>query len=157
MERPSWDEVWMRVAESLASRSRCTRRQVGAVLVDSNNRPISVGYNGPPAGMDDLTGDCSNWCPRALMGDAAPADYDTCYTVHAEMNALMFADRRDYEGGTMYVTSSCCWGCGKAVANSGVSTVVMKLHPELDKHRDPMRTVEMMENAGVTVIVEEES
>ncbi len=152
-ERPSWDEVWMHVAGELGKRSRCDRRQVGAVIVDTQNRPIAVGYNGPPAGMTDLEGNCSNWCPRALLGDGAPAAYDTCYTVHAEMNALMFADRRDYAGGTIYVTSVCCWDCGKAVANSGVGTVVLYLDTERDGHRNPTRTIEMLESSGVTVVV----
>jgi len=152
MTRPNWDEVWMRVALDVASRSKCSRRQVGAVIVDTNNRPIAVGYNGPPAGMK-LSDECQTWCPRAMMGVDAPKDYDTCYTVHAEINALMFADRRDYVGGTIYATSSCCWDCGKAIANSGAARVVMYINIERDAHRNPLRTVEMLRESGLAVIL----
>lgn len=153
--RPQWDNVWMSVAETIATRSRCVRRQIGAVIVTPKNRPIAVGYNGPPAllllGDDDS--ECDQWCARGRENSDTYA-YNNCITVHAEANALLFADRRDYENGTIYVTSVPCWECGKMIANSGLGTVVTKLGPN-DAHRLPSRTIEMLEAAGVTVVVQE--
>lgn len=150
MTRPEWDEVWMAVADTIALRSKCSRRQIGAVIVDTNNRPIAVGYNGAPAGLvTPEDSDCRAFCPRA-SGERT-LSYDNCVTVHAETNALLFADRKDFAGGTIYVTSACCWDCGKIVANSGVSTVVMRV-TEDDKHRDPERTIALLEKSGVTVV-----
>ena len=49
MERPSWDEYFMRMAVMAATRSNCVRRKVGAVIV-KEKRIMSTGYNGPPRG-----------------------------------------------------------------------------------------------------------
>ena len=153
MKRLDWDTVWMNVAYSIGERSRCDSRRVGAVIVTPNNRPVAVGYNGPPSGMP-LPGDisCSDFCPRRMNNDMTQA-YDNCVTVHAELNALLFADRREYEGGTLYVSSSTCWDCGKVVANSGVSRVVMDIDEDRDKHRNPRRTIEFLRTCGIDVVL----
>lgn len=148
--RASWDETWMSVANAMAGRSGCTNRQVGAVIVDPMNRPVSVGYNGPPAGLQAF-GSCSAYCPRSIenQGDRG-ASYDNCTSVHAEANALLFADRRDYRGGTIYVTNPCCWDCAKLVANSGVSRVVFRISQE-DSHADVETPAQFLEACGLRV------
>lgn len=88
------------------------------------------------------------------MGDLR-VDYGNCVTVHAEANALMFADRRTYEGGTLYVTSAICWDCGKMVANSGIWRVVMRLDVERDRHRHPFDTINFLRRSQVQVEVTE--
>lgn len=50
-ERPTWDAVWLHVAEAVSARSLCTRSKVGAVIVTPANRIVAVGYNNPPAGF----------------------------------------------------------------------------------------------------------
>jgi dCMP deaminase len=147
------------MAETIARRSTCVNRQVGCMIVDKNNRPISAGYNGPPAGFDSRINissrqmrdgdDCSSYCPRSGTSERG-LSYDNCVSVHAEMNALMFSDRRDYYGGTMYVTSPCCYSCAKAVANSGVSRVVVRLGSK-DAHADNSKGVEFLESCGIRV------
>lgn len=148
--RPTWDKTWMDVAWVLADRSVCDGRRIGCVIVDTNNRPVAMGYNGPPSGYQRTSDSCIDWCPRMLSSDRT-IDYGNCYTIHAEANALIFADRREYEGGTLYVTSAICWDCGKMVANSGIGTVVMFVTEE-DAHRDPERTIEFLEQCGLEVI-----
>lgn len=161
MTRPNWDETWMAVAEAMASRSLCVNRQVGAVIVTQENRPMAVGYNGPPAnfhrplpaGLLDLTSvqgnGCSNWCERGATKERG-ATYSNCVSVHAEANALLFADRRDYAGGTMYVTNPPCWDCAKLVANSGVSTLVVK-QTEQDAHYDNDTSLSFIRSCGIEV------
>jgi len=159
--RQSWDSTWMQMAEVIAKRSTCTNRQVGCIVVDINNRPISAGYNGPPSGFRPLpvsdTNDCSSYCPRSNTSERG-LDYGNCVSVHAEMNALMFADRRDYYSGTIYVTSPCCYDCAKAVSNSGVKRVVVKLTAK-DSHSDNEKGLAFLEECGVktTVMIEDES
>lgn len=153
MQRTTWDETWWAVAEAVSRRSRCVRRQIGAVIVTSSNRPISTGYNGPPAHYQpSREGLCSDWCPRAQNVIQPGADYDDCVSVHAEANALLFADRRDYEDGTIYVTSVPCWDCGKLIANSGLSRVVTTTD-DRDLHRVPQRTVQLLADTGIEVHV----
>lgn len=162
--RQSWDSTWIQMAEIIANRSTCVNRKVGCMVVDKNNRPISAGYNGPPAGFtpgNNLrtisdSADCSTFCPRSSASERGQ-DYDNCVSVHAEMNALMFSDRRDYFGGTIYVTSPCCYACAKAVANSGVSRVVMKIGDK-DSHADNSKGIEFLKSCGlqVTTIIEKD-
>ena len=52
MKRPSFDEIYMDLAEKLANRSHCVKAQVGAVLT-KDTRIISRGYNGPPSGTQN--------------------------------------------------------------------------------------------------------
>lgn len=150
--RPSWDETWMAVADEIAKRSLCVGRQVGAVIVDANNRIVATGYNGPPAEFSTGGKRCGEWCQRQRERQSgAPLSYGlTCPTIHAELNALVFADRRDYENGTLYVTAACCGDCGKVVANSGVARVVMRLD-ERDAHRLPHDTIGFIRGCGIDV------
>lgn len=148
--RSTWDETWMRTADAVAGRSNCTNRKVGAVIVDANNRPVSTGYNGPPAGYKTSGETCRSFCPRST-GERGNA-YKNCVSVHAEANALLFADRREYVGGTIYVTNPCCWDCAKLVANSGVARVVYRISGS-DSHADIETPTRFMEACGLQVDV----
>ena len=147
--RPSWDNVWMDVAETIARRSRCSRAQVGAVIVSSDQRISATGYNGPAANFTE-PGDCVNWCPRAQGNTPLDNTYDACPAIHAEANALLYVDRSRVEGGTIYVTGACCMQCAKLVSNSGISRVVMKIR-DIDLHRKPEVVVEYLEKCGIEV------
>jgi dCMP deaminase len=152
--RPSWDETWMRVAQTIGQRSKCTNRKVGAVVVDINNRPISMGYNGAPANYKS-NGSCEEFCPRSI-GNRLQLDrgssYANCVSVHAEANALVFADRSQYRGGTIYVTNPCCWECSKLLANSGLARVVIRQSQE-DSHADVDTPISFLESCGLQVEV----
>lgn len=153
MRRATWDETWMDVAFAVAERSACERAQAGVAIVDRTQRIVATGYNGPPAsaptGPDRA---CSTWCPRGASGPAAdPRNYDDCVAIHAEQNALMFCDRRDREGGTLYVTTSVCVTCAKLVANSGLARVVVAVE-DIDRgYRAPREGVDVLLKAGLTV------
>lgn len=152
VDRLTWDQVWMQTAETIAKRSICAGRQVGAAITGPDNRYTVVGYNGPPAGFEHNNEDCSAWCTRQQTG-VRGATYEGCPSVHAEVNAIAQADRRQIEGGTLYVTSACCWDCGKVVANSGVTRVVMKVDWELDGHRHPEKTIAFLDDCGLEVVI----
>ena len=169
MTRPTWDQTWMAMAISMSKRSKCVNRQVGCVIVTKENRPMAVGYNGPPAKWSgakettvsvhfgsEVTVDttstkttCSDFCPRGGSSDRGTS-YSNCVSVHAEANALLFADRRDYEGGTIYVTNPCCWDCAKLVSNSGVARVVVQMS-EVDGHYDNDASLKFIRECGITV------
>jgi dCMP deaminase len=151
IDRPSWDETWMAVADIVALRSRCSRAGIGAVVVSANNRICSTGYNGPAARYP-RNGECIDFCPRAQ--GKAPLDntYDQCPSIHSELNALLYVDRSQVEGGTIYVSESMCMSCAKAVSNSGLSRVVMRLR-DADKHRKPELVVEYLRSCGMRVSI----
>lgn len=142
----------MQMAKVMSNRSTCVNRQVGCIIVDKGNRPISAGYNGPPAKWGRVINDgdtCANYCDRGNSANRT-ADYDNCVSVHAEMNALMFADRKDYYGGTIYVTSPCCFSCAKAVANSGVVRVVVLIRSS-DSHAFASTALDFLRECKIIV------
>lgn len=128
MTRPSWDEWALGIAQAVAARGDCRRRQVGAVILDAQRRVLSVGYNGAfPGGPSCLAGEC----PRGLLGNdrlAPGSSYDTgpgsCVAIHAELNALLFSDPVRRLGGTLYVTAEPCGGCLRPIRGSGLARVV---------------------------------
>lgn len=147
----------MYVADDIARRSLCTRDCVGAVIVSPTNRIIATGYNGPPATFPHDDKRCSNWCERArkdngfrapeVVAEILSADYSDCTSLHAEANALMVCDRKDREGGTIYVTSDICFNCAKLIANSGLRRVVVcdtyRSYRNVEASYDFLRTCEI--------------
>jgi dCMP deaminase len=120
--RQTWDEYFLGLAASASTRSNCSRRAVGAVIV--RDRHIqSTGYNGPPSGY----GHCdAGACPRGTSSGplGADANYDNCVAIHAEANALLFASADMRQGATLYTTAAPCFSCAKLIANSGIAEVV---------------------------------
>jgi dCMP deaminase len=149
--RPTWDATWIAVADSISLRSRCSRAQIGAVIVSKDQRISSTGYNGPAATLD-VEGDCINWCPRAQ--GVVPLDnlYDACPSIHAEANALLYVDRSRVEGGTIYITDVACLQCAKLVSNSGIKRVVMRVQSTA-AHRNPAATIEYFAKCDIDVVI----
>lgn len=79
-------------------------------------------------------------------------DYSDCPTLHAEANALSVCDRAQREGGTIYTTSHICFPCAKLIANSGLSTVVIR-PAKIAEHRTPQNSYDFLESCGLTVVV----
>lgn len=118
MSKPSFDQIYMDLAQNLARRSHCVKAQVGAVLT-KDTRIISLGYNGPPAG----THNCDiEWpetgCPRDSKGSCSLA-------LHAEQNAILYAAKNSgtIEGCTLYVTLSPCIACARVIYTTGIKKV----------------------------------
>lgn len=128
--RPTWDEYYLDIAKSVAARADCTRRKVGAVIVDEDHRHLGSGYNGAPPGRPGCL--TMNACPRGQMSktDVIPgSSYDTgagsCIAVHAEVNAILDAGgRRACKGATLYLTDEPCDGCARIVEAAGIARVV---------------------------------
>ena len=152
--RPSWDEVWMEMADAISKRSRCSRAQIGAVVVSKDQRISSTGYNGPAASLD-VEGDCIDWCPRAQGLTTLDNTYDACPSIHSEANALLYVDRSRVEGGTIYITDVACLQCAKLVSNSGVARVVMRVSSTA-AHRKPEATIEYLKKCNLEVTILED-
>lgn len=151
MSRPEWDELWLAVATLVGTRSRCDRRQIGAVAVTADNQVVATGYNGPPAHLE-VEGNCGGWCDRG-QSLVVSNTYDKCVAIHAEANLLLRADRSRLEDGTIYVSSTCCFDCAKLVANSGLARVVMVVDWIGDSYRAPERSIQFLRDSGLVVKV----
>jgi dCMP deaminase len=126
--RPDWDAYFLAIAQAVALRADCSRARFGCVIVDLTRRIVSTGYNGAPAQspLSCLNGDC----PRAST-TAAPnsGSYGDCIALHAEQNAIAYADQRAL-GGRLYIwgtrtDNSPCPMCAKLVTAAGISMVVV--------------------------------
>ena len=105
------DRRYIRMATIWAENSYCTRRQVGALIV-KNQRIISDGFNGTPAGFENICEDENNVTKP--------------YVLHAEANAITKIARSNNssEGATLYVTASPCIECAKLIIQAGIKRVV---------------------------------
>lgn len=125
MNRPSWDEYFMQMAELTAKRSTCMRRQVGAIIV-KDKHIIATGYNGAPKGLphcDELGG-----CYRQKLGVPSGERHELCRALHAEQNAIIQAAvyGQSIEGATIYVTHQPCVICAKMIINAGIKRIVVR-------------------------------
>ncbi|MFW5933213.1 MAG: deoxycytidylate deaminase [Actinomycetota bacterium] len=118
--RASWDEYFLELARTAATRATCSRRKHGAVIT-KNRRIVATGYNGGPSGYPHCE---DGGCPRAASTAPQGHDYERCIAIHAEANALLFSSPEEREGATLYCTGAPCFGCAKLLANSGVAEVV---------------------------------
>ena len=141
----------MQVADAVAKRSRCSRAQIGAVVVSKDQRISSTGYNGSSATFPH-EGECINWCPRAQGVVPLTNTYDSCPSIHAEANALLYVDRSRVEDGTIYITDAACYQCAKLISNSGIKRVVMRIGTRAS-HRLPDETVEYFIQCNIDVVI----
>ncbi len=143
MKRPEWDEYFMQIAQLVATRSTCMRRQVGAVLVKEKNI-LATGYNGVPSGIThcEVTG-----CLREQMNVPSGERHELCRGLHAEQNGIIQAARHgtNISGSTLYCTDSPCIICSKMLINAGVVEVVFSRgYPD-------KLSLEMLAEAGIDV------
>lgn len=137
----SWDEYFMGIALLSAMRSKDPHTQVGACIVDSDNKILSVGYNGMPCGCSD------DEYPWENTGEAIDTKY--LYVCHAELNALLNYSGLQLKGARIYTTLFPCNECTKALIQSGISEVIFKE----DKYSDTASVIaakKMMKSAGIT-------
>lgn len=132
-----WADRFLALAEHIAEWSYDPSTKVGAVIVDNKHRVLSMGYNGFPRGVRDLS--------------RRYADKETkhLYVCHAERNALDNAPM-SVEGCTMYVALLPCNECAKSIIQNGISKVITYKPDREDKFNwEVTRT--MFREAGVTL------
>lgn len=126
---PTWDEIWMDFAHSIARKSYDPRFQVGAVVVTQDNTQVlAVGYNGNYAGGP-------NEVESDIPGQSG--------MLHAEINALLKMDYNNPKNKKLYLTLSPCRMCAKAIVNASIDEVIFK-----EEYRD-LSSLEVLSHAGV--------
>jgi len=117
-----WDLRFMDLARLVASWSKDPSTQCGAVIVDTEKRVVSMGFNGFPRGIDD--------------SDELLLDRDEKYkrVIHSEVNALTFANR-EVDGCTMYVwPMPPCSRCAAQIIQNGITKIVT-LNPTKEQRK----------------------
>ena len=112
----SWDEYFMGIAILSSYRSKDPNTQVGACIVNSENKIMSVGYNGLPIGCND------DDFPWERQGDDFETKYP--YVCHAELNAILNNAGANLFGCKVYVALFPCNECAKAIIQSGIREVI---------------------------------
>ena len=136
----SWDEYFMGIAVLSAMRSKDPHTQVGACIVNDQNKIMSVGYNGLPIGCSD------DQFPWSREGSTLETKYP--YVCHAELNAILNNAGGSLNGCKIYVALFPCNECAKAIIQSGIKEVVYLS----DKYADSDSTIaskQMFDSAGV--------
>lgn len=130
MQRPDWDNYFMEIAQVVARRGNCSRRQVAAVIV-KDHRVISTGYNGTPRG---ITNCCDGGCPRCGSDTPSGSNLSDCLCCHAEENAIVQAAYHgiSVKDAVLYTTFSPCLLCAKMIINSGISEVIYHQRYSID-------------------------
>ena len=135
MNRRDKINYYLDLAEVVAQRGTCLRRNYGAVIV-KNDEVISSGYVGAPRGRKN----CSDlgYCIREKLMIPRGERYELCRSVHAEANAIISAPRHEMLGATLFLSgkdartgeyvanSNCCAMCKRLVINAGIETVIVR-------------------------------
>lgn len=142
-QRPSWDEYFMEIANSIARRATCDRGRSGCVIA-KDRQLLVTGYVGSPAGLphcDEIghqmkktiheNGQVTNHCVR---------------TVHAEQNAICQAAKLgiSIQGATLYCRMTPCRVCAMLIINCGIQKVVCER-----KYHAGAESEELFKQAGV--------
>lgn len=127
------DLRYLRMAKIWAENSYCERRKVGALIV-KDNMIISDGYNGTPAGFENICEDENNVTKP--------------YVLHAEANAITKIARssNNSQGATMYVTDAPCIECAKLIIQAGIKRVVYAEKYRLEDG------IELLKRADIEVV-----
>lgn len=127
-----WDEYFMKIAETVAEKSKDPSSKMGCVVVDKNKRVVSLGYNGMIQGADE----------SKMTLSERPMKY--YFAIHSEMNAVIFA-HQDLTGCTIYNRVATCENCLKYCLQAGIKRFVYK---ELRVHShstDPKKSMTNVE------------
>ncbi len=134
MKRIDKENYYLDIAETVLERSTCLRRCYGAIIV-KNDEIVSTGYNGAPRGRKNCMD--LGYCAREALNIPSGQRYELCRSVHAEMNAIISAARRDTLGSTMYLAgrqasgellrhATSCSMCRRLIINAGIDRVVIR-------------------------------
>lgn len=113
----SWDEYFMGVALLSSMRSKDPNTQVGACIVNDDNRIVSVGYNGFPRGCSD-----ENF-PWERSGEN-PNETKYPFVCHAELNAILNSNGIGLKNTRIYVALFPCNECAKSIIQAGIKEVI---------------------------------
>jgi dCMP deaminase len=134
--RPEWDEYFMLIARTVATRATCPRASVGAVLA-RDHRILTTGYNGAPRNVEHC------------IDVGCLVVHDHCQrATHAEANAIVQGALHGVglAGSTAYCTHQPCVNCSKLLISAGIERIVYDI-----AYPDPIAS-ELLREAGVEIV-----
>ena len=147
MVRPSWDEYFIELTRTVASRSTCDRGRSGCVIVKEKHI-LTTGYVGSPPGMPHC--DEAGHLLRKVIDEDGQVRQHCMRTIHAEQNAIIQAAKfgTSLQGATLYCKMEPCRTCAMSVVAAGIKKVVCeKRYHAADDSR------EIFSRCGVDLVV----
>lgn len=141
--RPSWDDYFVEVADTIAKRATCDRGRSGCVIA-RNRQLLVTGYVGSPSGLPHCD-DVGHQMKKVIHEDVHITEH-CVRTVHAEQNAICQAARLgvSIEGATLYCRMTPCRTCAMMIINCGIVRVVCER-----KYHAGAESEEMFRQAGI--------
>lgn len=149
--RPTWDELFIKIAEDVAEKSSCSRIKVGSVLV-KDQRIISMGYNGSFPGSEHCEDHWKNHCvdndisySEFLQSEEFKSlhhEWATKNEIHSEQNLIAYAAKNGIspKESTLYITYSPCIHCAKLISQAGINEV--KYLNQYDRDQEGIKFLE---------------
>lgn len=121
-----WNDYFLEIAKTCASRSNCIRAQVGAVIVGTDKKIKATGYNGTPSKVISCME--RGECYRIKHNIPSGTRYETCRSIHAEQNAIIQAGQDRAQGCTMYIWGHemICILCKRFIVQAGIKDVYLQ-------------------------------
>lgn len=143
--RPSWDEYFMEVANTIAKRATCDRGRSGCVIA-RNKQILVTGYVGSPTNLPHCD-DVGHLLKKVTHEDGTVTTH-CMRTVHAEQNAICQAAKLGIalEGGTIYCRMTPCRTCAMLIINCGIVRVVCE-----HRYHSAAESEEMFQQAGIQI------
>ena len=152
MENKRIDKInyYLNIAEAVSQRGTCLKRNYGAVIV-TNDEIVSTGYTGSPRGRENCCD--KGFCLRKKLNIPRGTRYELCCSVHAEMNAIISASRKEMMHGTLFLCGKemndsndyvsnpdSCSMCKRNIINAGIDLVYIRLdennYKKIDVQKD---------------------
>lgn len=148
-ERPTWDEYFFEIMNTVAKRATCNRGRCGAVIVKNNNI-LATGYVGSPPGLGHCD-DVGHLMVKTLHPDGVEREH-CIRTTHAEQNAIAQAAKNgiSLEGATIYIKMEPCFSCAKQIISTGIKKIIC-----LKRYHAGQSTREMLKKAKIKLVVKE--
>ncbi len=143
--RPTWDEYFIEVANTIAKRATCDRGRSGCVIA-RNKQILVTGYVGSPTNLPHCD-DVGHLFKQVTHGDGKMTNH-CMRTVHAEQNAICQAAKLGIalEGATLYCRMTPCRTCAMLIINCGIQRVVCER-----KYHTGAESEEMFRQAGISI------
>jgi dCMP deaminase len=147
LNRPSWDEYFIKLVDEVAQRATCDRGKSGCIIV-KDKRILCSGYVGSPPGFAHC--DEVGHLLKKVVDEDGTIRQHCMRTIHAEQNAICQAAKYGIplKGTTLYCTMEPCRVCAMLIISVGIERVVAK-----KRYHGATDTRELFEQANIEIVV----